>query len=372
VGIKEDAIRAHPDFPWLDADEPAGVARYLATRKFLTEGETFLRCEIAGEGNMNLTLRVHTSARTFILKQSRPWVEKYPEIAAPWDRSESELRFYQRVSSISDVARRMPQLLGGQASDRVLLLEDLADARDLSTLYGAPASGDDPPSTVDPAAATLRDEEIEALARYLSALHAETRNAVADELANRAMRALNHAHIFTIPLTMDNGLDLDAIEPGLRRAAERLMSDSDYRAVVSETSERYLRDGPCLVHGDFFPGSWLRSERGLRVIDPEFSFPGDPEVDLACALAHLALARQPLEIARRFLAGYRAGAPDPLWLARYAAVEVMRRLIGVAQLPLAAPRPADWRVRLLEGSRESALAGNFRALFDTGSRPPAR
>jgi 5-methylthioribose kinase len=360
VGIREDAIRAHPDFPWLDVEDPAGIARYLGARNFLAEGETFLRCEIAGEGNMNLTLRVHTSARRFILKQSRPWVEKYPEIAAPWDRSESELRFYQRVSSIAGVAERMPQLLGGRAADRVLLLEDLAGAHDLGSLYS------------DLGTANLHDDEIDALAGYLAALHAETRDRVGVELANRKMRALNHAHIFVIPLTAGNGIELDSFEPGLEVAAQRLTGDPEYLAVVSETAERYLRDGrdgrdgPCLLHGDFFPGSWLRSDRGLRVIDPEFSFPGDPEVDLACALAHLALARQPVQVAERFLDAYCAGVPDPLWLARYAAVEVMRRLIGVAQLPRLAA-PDGWRARLLERSRQTALAGDFRALFASTS-----
>jgi 5-methylthioribose kinase len=360
VGIREDAIRAHPDFPWLDADDPAGIARYLGKRKFLAAGEDFLRCEIAGEGNMNLTLRIHTSTRRFILKQSRPWVEKYPEIEAPWDRSESELRFYQRVSSMAGVAERMPQLLGGEAADRVLLLEDLSGARDLASLYSEPKT------------AELREVEIDALAAYLSALHAGTRGRVGVELANRQMRALNHAHIFVIPLQAADGAEVDTFEPGLGKAAQRLLSDAEYLARVRETGERYLRDGACLLHGDFFPGSWLRSDRGLRVIDPEFSFPGDPEVDLGCAVAHLALAQQPVEVAERFLRGYSAGALDPLWLARYAAVEVMRRLIGVAQLPLAESRPAGRRARLLERSRETALGDDFRALFEQDSGPPDR
>src|SRR2546421_5684303 len=41
----------------------------------------------AGEGNMNYTLRIGTSERSFVMKQARPWVEKYPHIAAPWDRA---------------------------------------------------------------------------------------------------------------------------------------------------------------------------------------------------------------------------------------------------------------------------------------------
>jgi len=361
VGLREDSIRAHPEFPWLDANDSAGIASYLAERGWLAAGEVVERCERAGEGNMNLTLRIHTSARRFILKQSRPWVEKYPEIEAPWDRSQSELRFYQYVSAIPGVRDRMPRLIAGQAADRVLLLEDLEEARDFTSLYQL-GSVD---SRTGDSSDAIRDDEIEELAAYLRALHGTTRGTVPEEFANRTMRALNHAHLFVVPLDAENGLALDEFEPGLAKAAERLMANNEYRQAVAETGDRYLRDGPCLVHADYYPGSWLRTAEGVRVIDPEFSFPGDPEVDLGCAVAHLALARQPLETAERLLAAYTTGHAelDPSWLARYAAVEVMRRLIGVAQLPLPTAPFEGRRCRLLERSLHTMLSGQVATLF---------
>ena len=119
------------------------------------------------------------------------------------------------------------------------------------------------------------------------------------------------------------------------------------------------------MHADYFPGSWLRTADGLRVIDPEFSFPGDPEVDLGCALAHLALAGQPRTRADRLLGAYSADGNelDPIWLARYAAVEVMRRLIGVAQLPLPPTDSTGHRCGLLERSKQAMIAGQVWELF---------
>ena len=72
--------------------------------------------------------------------------------------------------------------------------------------------------------------------------------------------------------------------------------------------------------------------------------------------------------AERFLTAYAAEAPDlePGRLARYAAVEVMRRLIGVAQLPLptTAPKnPPGPRSRLLERSRRAMTSGRVADLF---------
>jgi 5-methylthioribose kinase len=360
MSLRSRFASQHPDFPLLSPDDPQGIEAFLRTRGWIASDEPIRSCGRAGDGNMNLTLRIETGRRSFVLKQARPWVEKYDEIAAPWDRALHELRFYEQVRTIPGVADRMPELLHADAEARALLFEDLVDARDLSTLY----RGD-----------RLDEPEIDALADYLRRLHRGTAAAsAAPQHANREMRSLNHEHIFRVPLADDNGLDLETIEAGLAEAAASLRGDERYLALVADTSARYLRDGGCLLHGDYFPGSWLRTPRGVRVIDPEFAFPGDPEVDVGCALGHLALADQPIASARRLLGGYQADRDpklDPLRVARYAAVETMRRLIGVAQLPLPAQRrgQAGFRATLLERSRQAMLGGDVEALFATAGEP---
>ncbi|HVH04535.1 MAG TPA: phosphotransferase [Myxococcota bacterium] len=349
--LRERAQREHPDFPWLDPARPDGVGAWLASAGWLDPGERFLGCERAGEGNMNLTLRVRTDRRRFVLKQARPWVEKYDGIAAPWERSLVEQRFYQFVAELPEVASRMPRLLAADPAAKILMLEDLPGARDLSAVYAGGAA---------PTAA-----ELEELAAYLGALHAGSAGRSDRTLANRAMRELNHEHLFVVPLDPENGMTLDAFEPGLEAAAHELARDPAVRAAVAAAARRYLADGPCLVHGDFFPGSWLRTDAGIRVIDPEFGFYGDPELDVGVALAHLALAELPSELAGRFLDAYRKGrAARPLdagWVARFAGVEVVRRLAGVAQLPI--PNSRDRRVPLLRRAGRALVAGDVLALW---------
>ncbi len=355
--IVEQARREHPGFPWLDVERPDTVERYLQASGWLEPGERFRGCERAGEGNMNLTLRVRTDRRRFVLKQARPWVEKYDDIPAPWDRSLSEQRFYQRVASLRDVSAAMPQLLGVDREARVLLLEDLPAASDLTDLYAGGTS--------------IEESERDALVAYLRALHAGTRRADAADrasLANREMRSLNHQHIFVVPLDPGNGLDLDTHEAGLDGAARALARDARYVERVEALGQRYLADGPSLVHGDFFPGSWLRSDVGLRVIDPEFAFFGDPEFDVGVALAHLALADRGAAEARGWMDAYakeRDAVPlDPELVTGFAAVETMRRLIGVAQLPI--PPSDGRRAALLERSRAAMLESDFGRLFEDG------
>ena len=349
---REKAMTQQPDFPWLEAGDCEGLDKLLHELGWLAPDERVQGAGRAGEGNMNLTLRIETGARSFVLKQARPWVEKYPDLAAPWERSAVEQTFYAEAAAISGVAERMPRLLAADTATHLIALEDLPGARDLSNLYTGEADA-------------LRTDEIQSLALYLASLHAHPGNPGDPRLRNRGMRELNHEHIYRVPLNPENGLDLEVNEPGLPAVARKIMDDKEFCAAVRTQGQRYLAQGSVLLHGDYFPGSWLRTQIGLRIIDPEFTFYGDAEFDLGVAVAHFALARESLQTAVGFLDQYR-GKNSSLALslkevARNAGVEVMRRLIGVAQLPI--PPSDGWRADLLQKSRHALMKEEFTELF---------
>jgi 5-methylthioribose kinase len=312
---------------YVDPAKPERLEEYLRQQGLMTDAEELRSVAKAGEGNMNLTLRVLTSERSLVLKQARPWVEKYPQIAAPVDRALVEIAFYEAAGARPEVRRAMPQLLGSDRASRLLILEDLGEAQDFTPLY---------------AGEHLHRPQLDELVDYLVALHPSLDAATDDQrqvFQNREMRALNHEHIFRLPLAPDNGLDLDGWTPGLAAAAEPLKSDEGYVARVTELGARYLADGDSLVHGDFFPGSWLGTSSGVRIIDPEFCLLGPRAFDVGFMLGHLHLAAQPDETCEALLSLYleKAGVADEgvaKDTRRFAGVEIMRRLIGVAQLPL--------------------------------------
>lgn len=283
---------------------------------------------------MNLTLRLVTDRRSIIVKQARPWVEKYPQIPAPDTRALVEIAFYEAAARRTALHEAMPKLLGSDRDARVLVLEDLGEARDFTSLY---------------AGERLTDTDLEALVSYLVALHVRWKE-LPKIFTNREMRALNHEHIFRLPLARDNGLDLDAFTPGLRAASEPLKSDSSYVERVTELGELYLSDGDVLNHGDYFPGSWLRPAAGVRIIDPEFCFVGPPAFDVGFMIGHLHLAEQPDDVVDRVLSRYGADEATTARARQFAGVEIMRRLIGVAQLPL--PYGIEKKRELLELSRK--------------------
>ncbi len=337
---KEQLQSAHPDVTLLEPENPAEISAYLQGQAWIDSDEELTRVEKAGEGNMNLALRVFVGRRTFIIKQSRPWVEKYPHIAAPWDRVISEARFYELIMDFPEVAGAMPALIGLDPLARVMACEDLGEAGDFTDIYGDKI---------------LSASEIDSLAAWLSALHGlNFAPSVRSGLTNRDMRLLNHEHIFHLPLERDNGLDLDAITLGLRAVADKLINDSAYVAKVRDLGKFYLADGPILLHGDYFPGSWLRTEAGLRIIDPEFCFFGGAEFDAGVILAHLLLSNQNSQSIERFQRAYQSPDAFANELAlRLAGVEIMRRIIGVAQLPL--PYGLEKKSELLESSRQLVL-----------------
>lgn len=273
---------------------------------------------------MNLTLRVRTGDRSLIVKQGRPWVEKYPHIPAPVGRTQVEGGFYALVQKEPLVAAQMPHLLGLDPASSVLVLEDCRDSRDLTSLYSG-----------EPLSTSVAQELVD----YLGHLHAVTVPATERGLlSNAAMRALNHEHIFRFPLDPDNGLNLDGITDGLRALAQELCDETDYVEKVQRLGALYLGAASgVLCHGDYFPGSWLATAAGTRIIDPEFCFLGPREFDLGVMLGHLHLAAQPEALVNSCLRRYEQHAAiDRSLVSSLAGVEIMRRLIGVAQLPLGA------------------------------------
>lgn len=338
-----ELAKHYPDAFFLDVEAPQAAQAYLHAQDWLDADTQVTALSKAGEGNMNLVLRAQLSdGRSVIIKQSRPWVEKFPAIAAPAERANVEALYYDKTAAHSAIAACSPRLLQADPASHILLLEDLGDGADLSYLY----AGD----------SELSADALHALTAYLSALHAGFRRNTCDFLIENAeMRALNAEHIFNYPFVAHDEFDLDAITPGLTAIAAQVRANKALMARIDALHQRYLRNGNTLVHGDFFPGSFLQTAETVKVIDAEFCFFGDAEFDLGVLLAHLLMAQQPARVTDGLLASYDAPAGFSEALCRqYAGVEVLRRLLGLAQLPVSLDLAQ--KTALVEQASEMLLA----------------
>lgn len=294
------------------------AADVMALLGWLPADRRVVSVALAGAGNMNLVERVTLdNDTTVILKRARAWVEKYPDIPAPIERAEVEAAFYTAVAD-SAAGRAMPTHLGFSKAAAANLIADLGEGTDGMSAYSGKS---------------ISDDALDAIADWMLALHG-LEGPYDDILTNMAMRTLNAFHIFDYPLDPKNGLDLDAITPGLQHLADELKRDDGFVAAVKAVGLRYLgSETGVLLHGDLYPGSWLMTEAGIFVIDPEFCWIGPREWDVGVLVAHLRLSGQPEGTAERFIKRYGALLDHKL-LNQIVGIEIMRRLIGVAQLPL--------------------------------------
>ena len=304
----------------IDIEKKVELAQYLKAKNWLADDENVVALAKPGEGNMNYTLRVTTNRRTLIVKQARAYVEKYPQIAAPANRAVVEGRFYEKIAESELLKSFMPELYGLDETENVLILEDLGAASDFTFLY-------QPNQKLSP-------NDAQTLAGFLADLHATFRRDQPDAaFANRQMRALNHEHIFKYPFMEENGFNLDQVTAGLQMVSMGYKIDTQLKATVAELGEHYLSDGNHLLHGDFYLGSFLKTKQGVKIIDPEFCFYGPAEFDLGVLTAHLLLAKQSEETIKTVYETY-GRVENPRLVDQFTGVEIMRRLIGLAQLPL--------------------------------------
>lgn len=324
-------------FDVISPGDSAGLEIVLHRNHWIDKSESVVDVGLAGEGNMNCTLRVSVKspdgiARSLIVKQSRPWVEKYPAIAAPVDRALFELQFYHHVASFNDISSQMPKLIGGDPKNYALCLQDISGASDMTDAYQN---------------ATLPIEEA---SRWISRLHAiEIENDDEERFRNISLRQINHEHIFVIPFAESIPVDLDAITSGLEACRRELVCNDFVRRTAAELGNQYLhslggdKTQRRLLHGDYYPGSFLR-QRSMDVdladkffvIDPEFCFVGPPEFDLGVLLAHAVFCGHAPDDAIEEIASHysdSAQLDQGLWVG-FAAIEILRRLLGVAQLPI--------------------------------------
>ena len=323
MDAKQKFVAATGSTQFLEANQDASLEVYLKGQGWMDEEDQVIGTEKPGEGNMNFVLRVRTKKGSFIVKQARPWVEKYPQLEAPIERIHTESQFYTLVQTNDTLKEFTPLLLATDLDNFLIKVEDLGHGADFSYVYQKGQG--------------FEQAELESLLTFLQTLHqSDFSRASSSYPKNQALKALNHTHIFDFPYRADNGMDLDAIQAGLYDLAAPIYADKALVATIAKLGERYLGEGQHLIHGDYYPGSWLKVDGQVKVIDPEFSYFGLAEFDLSVFLAHMKMAQSAPSAINWVKENYeRPTGFDEQLLDQFTGIEILRRLIGIAQLPLA-------------------------------------
>ena len=318
----------------IDFNTPATSIQALLASKGWITNEQITHVTKAGEGNMNMVMKVETDQRSFILKQSRPFVFKYPQVPAPEGRICTEYAFYQAILG-SAVESKVPTILAFDADDFLMMIEFVEGFEDMVSLYGHKE---------------ISSQVFDTLIQDLATIHQCQPTSYPD---NDELKALNHQHIFVLPFLEDNGFSLDEIQEGLQALSLPFKNDPELKSRVESIGKRYLAKGDTLLHGDYYPGSWMQSRNRIYIIDAEFSHLGFKEFDLGVMAAHLIMATSDKTYLSKVIDGYTL-PKDAVLVKQMAGIEIVRRLIGLAQLPL--DRTLEEKRELLETAKSLILS----------------
>ncbi len=318
----------------------ASLPEYLRSLGLARGGEP-VRIEPAGDGNINWVRRATVGGswpRSYIVKQARPALERFPQYQAPTERMLCEARYLEQVAAF-DSEGVCPRVHHFDEANRVLVLEDLgaAERLDHALARGADAS-----------AALLT------LCRFLARVHRETRGdtSLIERFANEPMQRLHGDHIFALPY-QENDF---ALPPRTAARAALLRADGALHAHAQRFYRRYLTPTGALIHGDVQAGNILLPAGGVKLLDAEISHVGDPAFDIGMLLAHAlipAAAAGRAASATSVLVGcWRAYAeahgakalPSQAEALGYAGLELLRRTIGAARVAAVAEDEAGLRV----------------------------
>ena len=286
------------------------------------------RIEPAGDGNINWVRRVRAGDRSWVVKQARPALERFPQYRTSTIRITCEARWLETVRPW-DHDGVCPAVVLFDEATRTLVLEDLGDVPRLDRVL-ARRDGDG-------RAAAAR------LAGFLGAVHASTEGdeSLVPRFPNGEMQRLHGDHIFALPFR-ENDFPL---APPVRARAADIWGKGEIAARAAAAYRRYLEPRGALVHGDVQAGNVLLAPRGAVLLDAEIAHFGDPAFDLGLLFAHCwlpaaargaAAAAEPAIAAAWHAYAERSGARVERRdeANRYAGIELLRRTLGAARVPV--------------------------------------
>lgn len=312
-----------------------------------------------GDGNLNLVFRLAGPEGGIIVKQALPYLRL---VGRSWPLS--TMRSCYESLALGEFARlqpdRLPAVLHADPVDRFIAMELLAPH---VALRDALLEGRRFDRLADHLSGYLADILFHTSERGLG--EADRAAQAARYGGNHEMRAVTDTLVFTEPLLGSSRNRWT--RPELDLLVAELKRDVALRARVAGLRQRFLRTPQALLHGDLHTSSIMVTPTDTRIIDPEFVCHGPMGFDIGLLLGGLLLSyfaqagHRPadpghgdwiLALVEAVWTGFRdrfaglcrrasptcgeaAGADlDGVFqdMAGFAAVEMMRRILGLAHV----------------------------------------
>ncbi|WP_339121362.1 S-methyl-5-thioribose kinase [Fusobacterium nucleatum] len=259
----------------LDCDE---VISYVK-EKNLFQGNVNLTVKEIGDGNINYIFKVENKidGKSIILKQADKLLRSS---GRPLDltRSKIEANILRIENNLAP--HFVPEIYFYDEIMCVLAMEDISEYKNLRTELIA---GKIFPNFVDNISEFLSRTLLLTTDLFMNKFEKKKN---VKEFTNPELCDISECLVFTEPY--DNNRNRNIITAGNEEFVENtLYKNEDLHFTILKLREKFMNYSQSLIHGDLHSGSIFINEKGIKIIDPEFSFYGPMAYDIGNVIGNL-------------------------------------------------------------------------------------
>ena len=259
----------------LDCDE---VISYVK-EKNLFQGNANLTVKEIGDGNINYIFKVENKidGKSIILKQADKLLRSS---GRPLDltRSKIEANILRIENNLAP--HFVPEIYFYDEIMCVLAMEDISEYKNLRTELIA---GKIFPNFVDNISEFLSRTLLLTTDLFMNKFEKKKN---VKEFINPELCDISECLVFTEPY--DNNRNRNIITAGNEEFVENtLYKNEDLHFTILKLREKFMNYSQSLIHGDLHSGSIFINEKGIKIIDPEFSFYGPMAYDIGNVIGNL-------------------------------------------------------------------------------------
>ena len=259
----------------LDCDE---VISYVKEKNLFLENDDLTVKEI-GDGNINYIFKVENKidGKSIVLKQADKLLRSS---GRPLDltRSKIEANILRIENNLAP--HYVPEIYFYDEIMCVLAMEDISEYKNLRTELIA-----------GKIFLNFADNISEFLSRTLLLttdlfMNKFEKKKNVKEFINPELCDISECLVFTEPY--DNNKNRNIITTGNEEFVENMLyKNEDLHFAILKLREKFMNYSQSLIHGDLHSGSIFINEKGIKIIDPEFSFYGPMAYDIGNVIGNL-------------------------------------------------------------------------------------
>ena len=259
----------------LDCDE---VISYVKEKNLFLENDDLTVKEI-GDGNINYIFKVENKidGKSIVLKQADKLLRSS---GRPLDlaRSKIEANILRIENNLAP--HFVPEIYFYDEIMCVLAMEDISEYKNLRTELVA---GKIFPNFADNISEFLSRTLLLTTDLFMDKFEKKKN---VKEFINPELCDISECLVFTEPY--DNNKNRNIITIGNEEFVENMLyKNEDLHFAILKLREKFMNYSQSLIHGDLHSGSIFINEKGIKIIDPEFSFYGPMAYDVGNVIGNL-------------------------------------------------------------------------------------